>query len=271
MDEQGYPIAPPRRGRQAYASPVPSITYTSSNQFSHEQIETFHDICLEFLRARPIANKTFNSVPKPLLKSLFTKVFDRWDSKMTVREDIPTLRERNSADVTIQVGRFTCDLPVSIAKRKRGQSSGTEVVPDERRRGAPAFLAPCLNEGEECIRWMYKDSKGKLVNRKFVEFTNGFNDCTAKIAAVDRYDETERERIMGHNALVGITLARRRIKEFAKQDDPTEPFVHEKDKVSGLMQPLVLCRDVTIPMEATIIALNKHLDENGSDNANRSF
>ncbi|KAI9149556.1 hypothetical protein HJFPF1_11610 [Paramyrothecium foliicola] len=162
-------------------------------------------------------------VPESSKLSAFAFVFaNGWTPKRGMG-GCPKLPLQRGDQINTQVGVLSKDLPASKKKstpkkrRANGESPATTPNPNIspkacRMRGAPVFLAPCLNFGEGECTWMWKDSENSLINwRDSVEFLPGMDAASAKVAAAIQYDDSEIYRVMTHNQQLTRWIMRRYI------------------------------------------------------------
>lgn len=110
--------------------------------------------------SRPVMDLNNVTVPDVLFRSLLMKILELWNSNITGNPR-PSIPERTAKEASIMVGTLRESHPPS-KKRKHGQ--GSPEIQTARLAGAPIYLAPTLQYGEENVRWMWRDGKGQLAN-----------------------------------------------------------------------------------------------------------
>ncbi|UZP42140.1 hypothetical protein NXS19_009956 [Fusarium pseudograminearum] len=142
-------------------------------------------------------------------------MFSRWTSSYGTQELPSSSSQRRKEDSRLCVSVWSEDLPLSAAKRKRGDDDDDET-PSPRRQGKMGAPAP----GRGASQPLSQSTRRSLATSEFIEWEDSLGVESLKAKAMVQHDMHEQKRIRNFNTELIIRSARNYIVEVVKAGTP---------------------------------------------------
>ncbi|KAL4724775.1 hypothetical protein ACLX1H_008221 [Fusarium chlamydosporum] len=142
-------------------------------------------------------------------------VFHGWTSEDPII--MPTLPVHTFSQSSIEVGRFTQDIPVKAGS----------VISQNRKKNSKAYLM-IKRDGDNQPGFLWCDADGKPAKRSYIKMTRGLSASRAKEDLIKKYNPVEFEVMAQYNRQRMIWLARRQVVKFAERGTVEPPVIDEK-------------------------------------------
>ncbi|CVK93246.1 hypothetical protein FPRO06_02921 [Fusarium proliferatum] len=241
------------------ANRAANATIFGAGELSEQERYSFHDLLHEWCNARPLSGINAQAITDPMRESFFEKVFFAWDSDDSMIM-MPVLSAKKLQETSVATGYFTENLPVTPAKRKRGQNFQTNP---QRMANCPAYMSVKFepnSEGKD-FKISWKDEGGSTVSSEFVRFNTGMSKDEAVELAITNWDKHERTRVHKYNTELIIALARMRIVRFARDGTANPLYIPQDLRVNNRTIKCNLISDEFDAFKDMIVAVSERLNK----------